>query len=492
MKAMPARDVFAAAPMLPRSRTLIKPTCISDADRQSPTGTNPEACRSVGNSALGRLRSRSTDGSRAILRGMLLVGFFLLITKVLAAAKEILVAARFGVSDIVDAYQFSFALTQWPVAFFGAAIVSTVVPLIIRQETDTQVDDDVVKRFFGYVLVLGCIVGIFVIVGIPAIIRAGFFSFEQAQQDRIISMVIVLGLAVPASLASRFFAGCAIAARTHLNTLFECLPAFMIMAFLFVFTDEEALVFGGFIGLLAQCALLGLSVSRIGRLPPPQFVWPGRAEAEVLRGCGVLVAAHLLLGTVDIVDQFAASTLNSGSIATLGYSNRVLALVLGLVSTTICRSMFPVLTTISETGNPKYMRQVLLWIGCLVIATVVIAIGLAANASEIVELIYERGAFMPAHSERVAAALRWGAWRVPPYVLTMVLVYAITSQRRTRPLIALGCVICISKVAAAAVLTNYFGLNGLIVSSTFVYVLACVFGLWIYAGNALSIAGSRG
>ena len=41
---------------------------------------------------------------RAILSGMIAVGSFLVIGKLIAAAKEIVVASRFGVSDIVDAY----------------------------------------------------------------------------------------------------------------------------------------------------------------------------------------------------------------------------------------------------------------------------------------------------------------------------------------------------------------------------------------------------
>lgn len=476
----------------PIARRPIEVDGFSSGGRKSSTTGNSTVSSSERQDSWPKERQKQRDDSSGILRGMLLVCGFLLVAKLVAAGKEIVVAAQFGVSEVVDAYQLSFSLTQWPIAFFGAAIVSTVVPLVSRQRFDSRSHREAVGRFFAYVLILGCVVCVLVVVGLPAIIRSGVFPFALDQQNRIVRMTVILGLAIPASLASRFFAGCAIAARTHLNTLFECLPAVMIITCLTMSSGENALVFGGFLGLLFQCAMLGFSIFLIGSLPTPQFSWPGKAEADVLRGCGALIAAHFLLGTVDIVDQVVASTLNSGSIATLGYANRVLALVLGLAATTICRSMFPVLATMSQTHDSRCVLTVLFWIGGVFVGAAVVAGGLAMYSGEIVKLIFERGAFMPEHTERVSAALRWGASRVPPYVLTMVLVYAITSQRCPQRLIALGCLICLSKIIAATVLTYYYGLTGLIVSSTIVYALAGVFGLWVFAHNKPSLIAPSG
>ena len=57
---------------------------------------------------------------RRIATGFLWVAFFLLVSKLAGAAKEMAVAWRYGVSETVDAYVFVFNLVTWPVTlWFG-------------------------------------------------------------------------------------------------------------------------------------------------------------------------------------------------------------------------------------------------------------------------------------------------------------------------------------------------------------------------------------
>ena len=455
----------------------------TDGSHRSTTVVQSSLSGSVPSEATNVTGRQSVNGSAAILRGMFLISCYLLAAKALSAAKEMVVAARFGVSDIVDGYQFAFTVTQWPVTFLGAAVVSTVVPLIASQSENFKGEKERVQRLFGTVLTVGAFVSVLVFIGLPVLVRNGVFPFAESQKDRIVWMMRILSLAIPASFVSKFLAGCAIAARTHLNTLFECFPAVMIIVFLSVWPSGEALVLGAFAGCWGQCILLAMSLHLVGKLPSPQFALPIKADRQVAGTCGALILAHFLLGTVDVIDQFAATTLGTGSIATLGYSNRILAIILGLVSTTICRSMFPVLSKLNGSAGNENARLVFSWLLILFVVTVLGASCLALNAEQVVQLVFERGAFTPENSVRVASALRWGAMRIPPYVLTTVLLYAITSQCRTRPVIMLGIVIFLCKLTTTALLVPMFGLPGLISSSAITYSIATLFGLNYFMAN---------
>ncbi|NLY26621.1 MAG: hypothetical protein GX049_03600, partial [Alcaligenaceae bacterium] len=69
---------------------------------------------------------------RRIAAGAARVAFFLLLGKFAGAAKEMAVAYRYGVSDIVDAYQFTLTLASWlPVTLVGVLSV-VLIPVLVR------------------------------------------------------------------------------------------------------------------------------------------------------------------------------------------------------------------------------------------------------------------------------------------------------------------------------------------------------------------------
>src|SRR3546814_3242313 len=69
---------------------------------------------------------------RRIAQGALRVAFFLLLGKAAGAFKEMAVAYRYGVSDAVDAYQFTMVMANWlPVTIVGALSV-VLIPVLVR------------------------------------------------------------------------------------------------------------------------------------------------------------------------------------------------------------------------------------------------------------------------------------------------------------------------------------------------------------------------
>ena len=66
-------------------------------------------------------RFKALDGDHLrIAKGALRVAFFLFIGKIAGALKEIAVANRYGVSEVVDAYQFTMTMSTWlPVTLVG-------------------------------------------------------------------------------------------------------------------------------------------------------------------------------------------------------------------------------------------------------------------------------------------------------------------------------------------------------------------------------------
>src|SRR5690606_28529483 len=75
---------------------------------------------------------------RRIALGALRVAFFLLLGKAAGAFKEMAVAYRYGVSDAVDAYQFTMVMANWlPVTIVGALSV-VLIPVLVQTKYQSR------------------------------------------------------------------------------------------------------------------------------------------------------------------------------------------------------------------------------------------------------------------------------------------------------------------------------------------------------------------
>src|SRR5690554_7918692 len=120
---------------------------------------------------LRRLRSRLSNlhsDHRRIASGAFRVAVFLLLGKAVGAVKEMAVAYRYGVSDVVDAYQFTMTLANWlPITIVGALSV-VLIPVLVNSRDE---EDSLRKRFLGelhgWVILLGVLLAVGIYIGWP-------------------------------------------------------------------------------------------------------------------------------------------------------------------------------------------------------------------------------------------------------------------------------------------------------------------------------------
>src|SRR5262249_34142661 len=69
---------------------------------------------------------------RRIFAAMLVVGGLHLVTKLAVTGRDLMVAARFGVSDAVDAFLVAYVRPLWTVAVFAGSFSAAAVPTFIE------------------------------------------------------------------------------------------------------------------------------------------------------------------------------------------------------------------------------------------------------------------------------------------------------------------------------------------------------------------------
>jgi len=419
--------------------------------------------------------TRLTDASpenRAIVRGMIWVAMFLVLAKLIAVVKEVLVAYRYGSSALVDGYLFAFNLAQWPVSVFFGVISFVIIPYLVKlRSQDAAQAARLQKSMLTVTGAFGLLVSLFVGVVLWQLIETGVAGLSDATKT---AALAVLPWLIPTVLLGFLAATLSIwlmSQRRHANTFLEGMPSLGIALSLLLWPVASGQPWGVLplaIGTLIGFFLQSLLLARLGgvfgtKLDISLIVqhWPTLRAAF-----GTMLLAHIIMTSTALVDQFVAVRMGEGALATLTYAQRILSLVLGLTAIVIARSMLPVLSGMRDKHQSLQLVKRWTW-GCGAFG-LAIALLLSAVAQPVVTLLFERGAFTHEDTAQVTPVLVALGLQLPFYLATIVLVQWVSAIGRHDWLLLAFTLSLLCKIATAIFLFR-FGLTGLAVSTIMVY-----------------------
>ncbi len=428
-----------------------------------------------------KARLRAVDSKHlAIARGMLWVAFFVFVGKIAGAAKEMAIAWRYGVSPEVDAYLFVFNLVNWPVSVWFGVLSVVLVPLAadIRYRSPREL-----PRFraelFGFAVVTGVALAILVWLGLPWILRTGLAGLSGEGLNAALQMVPILAWLAPLGVLIGLFSTWLLAAGRHVNTLLEGVPALTLLLVLLAVpgTGTEPLVIGTLAGFTLHLASLTGLLGRSGEIEVPRVGFASTAWVPFWRGFGVLLIGQSLMSFTGIIDQFFATRLGEGALATLGYANRILALILGLGATAISRATLPVFSKSNAEGDGNLQRTARHWV------RIMFFLGIGALflgwwlAPWGVKILFERGAFTAQDTHAVAEVFRYGLVQLPFYFAALVYVSLLTSNRCYFSIAIVAGLNLVTKIIFNSAFIPIMGVQGLVFSTALMYAISTI-ALW--------------
>ncbi|MCI2810204.1 polysaccharide biosynthesis C-terminal domain-containing protein [Eoetvoesia caeni] len=426
-----------------------------------------------------RLSSLHAD-HRRIAMGAARVAFFLLLGKAAGALKEMAVAYRYGVSDAVDAYQFTITMASWlPLTIVGALSV-VLIPVLVR----TRYDDRAARARFlgelqGWTIAGGTVLAVLTYLLWPLILDwVGLGLSAQARQMSL-ELNIAFAPAALLTLVTGISAARLRAHERHINTLLDSVPAVVILVWVLlagVVTDVGPLMWGTLVGYLIQSAwLLWLAARADGMWGRPRLAWSAHQWPDLVKAAGVMLLGQVAMSFVGPIDQYTAANLGGNANATLGYASRLLSLVLGIGAASVGRAALPVLADIQSRGDRARARSMALkW------SVLMLAAGAAATlvgwilAPWGVALLFERGAFTAQDTVSVAHVLRWGLLQLPFYFGVLVLVQLLASQNRYRIMAIIAIANFGLKAVMNFVLAPSMGAAGIMLATSLMYALSYI------------------
>ncbi|MFT0533627.1 murein biosynthesis integral membrane protein MurJ [Castellaniella hirudinis] len=451
-------------------------------------------------SALKRRLAALHADHRRIALGAARVAFFLLMGKAVGAFKEMAVAYRYGVSDVVDAYQFTLTLANWlPVTLVGACSVVLIPALVRSRRGESGAHGRFLGELQAWALALGVLAAGGLLLAWPMVLQVAGQGLSE--DVRSMSRLLILGFA-PAALCTIWTGLSAARLRAHerhINTLLDSVPALMILVWVLAAPPGAGvmpLLWGTVLGYalqswwqrrLAQRADGVPTRLRLSRRAPP---WSSLAAAA-----GIMLVGQLAMSLVGPIDQYTAAELGNNANATLGYAARLLSLLIGLGAASVGRAALPVLADIQGRGDAAHARAMALkWSGALLgIGVVVVLLGwwLAPWG---VGLLFERGAFTAQDTQAVAHVLRWGLLQLPFFFGVLILVQLLASQNRYGWMAAIAVGNFVVKAVLNTVLAPRMGVAGIMLATSVMYAMSYMGYLllaWRVPPNAAPVKGGR-
>lgn len=426
----------------------------------------------------------------ALLRGIVVVGFFAGITSVARVLQDAVIAWRFGAGPVTDSYYFLVNLANWPVAVAVSVFTLLVVPLEATQRRDGRDDD--VHRFrrelFGAVLLLAGAALPLAWLVLDVLAGSPLLGLEARTAALASAGVPALVAVVPLGTVGALLAAWLVADRRHILTLLEAIPALVVVVVVLLLPGP-VLFWATAFGAAVQVAAMAFTLRSSRSLPSPRLGFDALAWHGIATGALLLLLAQVLSALLPPVDAFFAVRLGEGTLATLNFANRLVLGLQGLAGLALQRVSLPLLSHLVAASPREAHRAVVRWSCAMGLLGIAIAAVVALLADPVASALFEHGRFTAADRNQVATLLRWGVLQLVPFLAGAPVVAALASSN-ARGLLAVAAALgLLVKIAASATLVGAHGAVGLQIATAIMY---CAAGgaAWLFLRHRLRQASA--
>ena len=358
-------------------------------------------------------------------------------SRILGLVREQIIAALFGAGAATDAYNVAFRIPNLVRDLFAEGAMSAAFVPTFTRYLSTAGKPSAWRLGNHVINALVLLTGILALVGIvfaePIVtaLAAESFTTDPAKLALTVQLARVMVpslvfIAVAAALMGmlnslqHFFVPAASPAMFNvvsIGCMLGLAPAMPALGF----NPVMAIAVGTLLGAAAQAALQWPTLRREGfRYRPTLDVRDeGLRRVLVLMGPGTLGLAATQVNV--FVNTLLATSQVEGAVSWLNYAFRLMYLPIGLFGVSIATAVLPAMSRhLVAHDVPASRKTVADGLSLMMMMNIPATVGLMVLAVPIVRLIFERGAFEPAHTLGTAAALRYYAIGLVGYSIVRI------------------------------------------------------------------------
>ena len=410
---------------------------------------------------------------------MVVVGVGALAAKLVAMAKDMVVAAHFGTSDSMDAFLVALALPTFIANVVAGSIPSALVPVYIGvrdREGPSAARHLLSNVLAGAVAVVVAASALLVLLS-PLLLRvvgATFVGAKLALAERL--FVLLVPLIVISGISTILSAVLNADERFLLGAATPVLIGLMPMLFVLgggARWGIYALGAGLIAGYASELCVLVWNVRRRGFITRPTLRRPHPETRRVVREYVPMVLGMAVMSATALVDQTMAAMLGPGSVSALTYGSKLVTAGLGIGVTALSTALFPHFSTMVAAGNWTAVRHTLRTYARLILLVAVpLVVVFWFFSDAIVRAVFERGAFTGADTAVVARVQALFALQIPFYVLGIVGVRLLSATGGNRLLMWISVGNFVTNIVGNYLFMQVWGVAGIALSTSLVYMIS--------------------
>jgi len=387
-----------------------------------------------------------------MLRGIITVGGWTMLSRVLGFLRDMLLAALAGTGPVADAFFIALRLPNLFRRLFGegafnAAFVPEFSGILATDGAPAarQFAQEAIAALAFWLLVL-TLLGELFMPQLMALLAPGFEAIPGKAELTValarITFPYLLLICLAALLSGVLNGLDRFAAAAAAPLVFNGVSiAAMLLLTPYVPTVGHSLAWGVTVSGVLQLALLGWAVRRAGmtlRIPRPRMT-PRMVLLLRRMGPGLVGAGVTQLNLA--VDVVIVSLLPPGSASLLYYADRVNQLPLGVIGTAVGTALLPLMSRQARTGDTAGAVATLnRAIEISMVLTLPAALALGVAGQPIMLVLFGRGAFDATSALLSSQALAAYAFGLPAFVVLKVLVPAFFAHGDTSTPVRIGMV----------------------------------------------------
>jgi putative peptidoglycan lipid II flippase len=452
-----------------------------------------------------------------MVRSAGLIGAATMASRLLGVAREIVLARLFGASagPAMDAFNVAFRIPNLVRDLFAeGAMTAAFVPTFTR--TLEARGREAAWRLGNLTLnALLLVTGVLVVVGIVfadpitrAIAGDEFTAVEgklalttqltQIMLPFLTTVAIAVAMMGMLNALRHFFIPALSPAMFNVATIFSAVAIVPLMP-LIGLPPIAGIAIGTLLGGLGQIALQWPALHREGFRYRPVLDFKDPEVREILRLMGPATVGLAAVQINVFVNTYLATTQEQGALSWLGFAFRLMYLPIGLFGVSIATASLPDISRHSAAEDRAAIRGIVArGLRMMLMLNVPATMGLMVLSLPIVELLYERGAFVSRDSAGTAAALMFYAPGLLGYSAVKIAAPTFYSLRdsRTPVLVSVGSVV--ANLVLNLILVRVMGFRGLALGTAIAAVLNATLLLFFLSrrldgldGKSVASSGAR-
>lgn len=416
-----------------------------------------------------------------MVKYMFTVGALTLLAKAFGFYKETVIASQIGLSELLDTYYIALLIPGFLQTVFIGSLNNLFIPNYITEISTTNKKGEFQSVSFIIITALVVVLTVFCIVFSIFFLEMVFpgHTFEYYELIRN-QLYIILPSLIFWGYSGMFGGLLEINNKFFFSSLSPILISITFLICLFGLKTElgnmvlaVGTLAGAVITFLFQ--LFFVTKKKILILSNPVI----NPNIKVMLGqLPPKITSGLLTGLNSFVDQFFAAQLVVGSIAAINYGKKIPAFTVGIIIIVIGAVLLPHFSRMVNTDLAKAYRQLFRILKIVFFCSLFAALITYQFSNEIVELLFQRKEFKSEDTMVVGQIQRIAILYVPFYLCTLICVRFLTAINKNSfmawtSLWNLGLNLLLN-----IILMRYYGVYGLIASTTLVYIISS----FVYTG----------